>query len=164
MGDAGGDRQESMNRAHMKTVKDTFFQCSSSPSHAYTLSWAGRWDGAASVKRFWLKLGKTFFTLCWVFISSLCEDGAGGSRATSQNSWSDVSQCATSKLINCLWPCPPGMFFRCVSLNLQQHQHRLLSNAFETLTVSFIRYFFKKLFRFNCISNKIDISRSNLFY
>lgn len=34
----------------------------------------------------WLKLDKTFFTVCWFFISSLCEDRGGCCGATSQNS------------------------------------------------------------------------------
>lgn len=44
----------------------------------------------------WLKPSKPFFTVCWFFISSLCEDRGGCCGATSQNSWSGTCTFCTS--------------------------------------------------------------------
>lgn len=49
----------------------------------------------------WLKLDKPFFTVCWFFISSPCEDRGGCCTATSQNSWRGACTfCSIWKPIN----------------------------------------------------------------
>lgn len=88
----------------------------------------------------WLKLDKPFFTVCWFFISSLCEAGGGCFCATSQNSWRCTCTFRTSWYLKAHQPFWIGPSFFLQTTHFFRNKWAVYSGSHDSLIWQSFRF------------------------